>query len=368
MKILHIITSLRLGGAEKLLSETLPLMSDTYKLNVDILIIENDGLFLKEALIKNDIKILTLNSKGKISNFIEILKHIRNYDIIHSHLFLSVYLVALSKYFIKNKILIMTEHSTHNKRRNKKYFKKIEKIIYSKYDKIISISQEVQNNLKNWLNCPNMILNNKFILIENGINLKKYLFSTGYKKTTFFTDDTFLLAMVGSFSNAKDQATIIRSLKYLPNNVNLLLIGEGPNNEKLKLLTAQLSLNDRVIFTGLRNDVEKILKTIDVSIVSSNWEGFGLVAVEAMASKKPVIASNVDGLKQIVKGSGIIFEKGSDKELADKILELMNNNNYYNNISEQCYLKSKHYSIDNMVKSYYLVYTELYKGKNNAFI
>jgi glycosyltransferase involved in cell wall biosynthesis len=363
MKILHIITSLRLGGAEKLLSETLPLMKNTYKLNVDILIIEDDGTFLKEALIENGIKILTLKSKGKISNFFEILKHIKNYDIIHSHLFLGVYFVALSKYFIKDKILIMTEHSTHNKRRNKKYFKNIEKTIYLKYDKVISISQEVENNLKNWLNYPNMISNDKFILIENGINLKKYLLSTGYKKTVFFTADTFLLAMVGSFSNAKDQATIIKSLKYLPTNINLLLIGEGPNKKSLELLATQLLVEDRVIFTGLRNDVEKILKTIDVSIVSSNWEGFGLVAVEAMASRKPVIASNVDGLKQIVSGSGIIFEKGNDKELANKILELINDNNYYHKISEQCYLKSKHYSIDNMVESYCLIYAELNKGK-----
>lgn len=81
----------------------------------------------------------------------------------------------------------------------------------------------------------------------------------------------------------------------------------------------QLNLSNRITLLGIRSDVYALLKMSDIAVLSSHWEGFGLAAAEAMAAEIPVIASNVDGLAQVVENGGVLFEKGNVKELAEKI-------------------------------------------------
>ncbi len=360
MKILHVITSLTMGGAEKLISDMVPRMKYDFGFETDILILSNYNDNFTAKLIEKNIKVITLKNNRNFSlfSFFEALRHMKNYDIIHSHLFPANYLVGLSKFFLKNKILITTEHATHNRRRNKNYLRFLEQYIYSKYDQIITISDKTNENLQNWLNISN---NDRFSVIDNGIDLDKYSMAKPLEKSSFMSySNPFLIAMTGNFRIDKDQATIVRALQYLPENIHLLLIGDGSNRNNLVKLTDELSLKERVTFMGFRNDVERILKTIDIAIVSSNWEGFGLVAVEAMAAKIPVIVSDVDGLKQVVGDGGIVFEKGNSKELASKILELMNNNDYYKNIAEKGFKQAQKYSIEQTVLKYLKVYDKLW--------
>ena len=111
--------------------------------------------------------------------------------------------------------------------------------------------------------------------------------------------------MVARFSEQKDQPTLIKAIKELPENVHLLLIGEGTLKQKNENLAKEIGVSDKVHFLGFRNDVERILKTVDIVVLSSNWEGFGLAAAEGMAAGKPVIASKVEGLREIVDGYGL---------------------------------------------------------------
>src|SRR5699024_7093835 len=137
-------------------------------------------------------------------------------------------------------------------------------------------------------------------------------YSKSYLNKTLRKED-ILLCMIGRFSEQKDQKTIINSLKYLPDNIKLILVGDGEKKNELKLLTQELGLTNRVIFMGVRNDIPKIYKTIDIPIISSNWEGFGLVAVEGMAAGKPIIASDVPGLFNIVNDYGLTFKKNNPR-------------------------------------------------------
>lgn len=95
--------------------------------------------------------------------------------------------------------------------------------------------------------------------------------------------------------------------------------------------------------------------------MSSHWEGFGLVAVEGMAVGKPVIASNVDGLKQVVEGYGLLFEDDDYKELASKIKKLESDKIFYNKISTLCCKRAQYFDITNMANRYMAVYHEVDK-------
>ena len=111
----------------------------------------------------------------------------------------------------------------------------------------------------------------------------------------------------------------------------------------------------------LFRSVNTLFAQADVCVVSSNYEGFGLVAAEAMASNVPVIASNVEGLNEVVAGAGILFEKGDYKELAQKIKELMSDSDLYANVQIKQEKRVLKYDIKSTTQKYLDVYTNLLK-------
>ncbi len=352
MRILHIINSLNTGGAEKLIVDTLPLYNKN-KIKTDLLLLKKSDTILSKQ-IEGNLNVFSINAKSyyNFSNIFKLKKIIGEYDIIHAHLFPTLYLLAFCKFlFYPNKMIIFTEHSTNNKRRDKFYLRWIEKFIYSQYNKIICISKGTEITLLKHIG------NNykgKLITIDNGIDLS--IFKPNELQPNLRKKEKIVLTQVSSFRYPKDQDTIIRSLKLLPENVIVQLAGSGPRLDECKKLAKQLNLQDRVSFLGQRSDIPEILHNTDVCIMSSFYEGFGLSAVEAMACKKPIIASNVEGLKEIVEGFGTLFDVENEKQLAAAILKLINDNDYYNQVAESCYKRSKDYDINTMVANYVAVY------------
>ncbi len=359
MKILHIINSLGSGGAEKLIEEMLPLMNEYKDIEADVMLLSDKNNVFDKNLKNRNVKII-ISPLKKLYNPLNIY-YIRKciienqYDIVHVHLFPAFYWTSLaSKLILKNKPkFIMTEHSTHNRRRDKKCLRHLEKFIYSNYDKIISVSQQVQDNLISWIK-PKQSKLNKFIVIENGINVDKFKHALPYKKSEIcsqFTDDTKLLCMVGRFSKQKDQSTLIKAMKKLPLNVHLLLVGEGELKHQNEELTKELGVNNRVHFLGFRNDVERILKTCDIVVLSTNWEGLSLASIEGMASERPFLASRVQGIKKIVDGYGLLFEQGNVEQLSNLIKKILNDDKLYKEITNRCIKRAEMYCIDNTVRA-----------------
>lgn len=367
MKVLQIINNLGSGGAEKLISDFVPVMNKSENLNVDILLLTDEGNIYSDQLNEMGISIHTISLRNLYSplNIYHIRKYIveGKYDIVHAHIFPTNYWVSLaSMTILRNKPkFVLTEHSTYNKRRSIKYFRYIEKGIYSNYDKVICISEKTYENLIEWIN-PKTKFIEKYKVIQNGINLSRYNDSTPLKMkeiNTLFDSNTKLVAMVGRFSAAKDQETVIKAMTYLEDNVHLLLVGEGSLKNYNKELSKSLGLKNRVHFLGYRNDVERILKTVDIIVMSSNWEGFGLAAVEGMASKKPVIATDIPGLRDIVNEGGLLFERKNSKDLSRLIRVLIDNSEYYDEICKSGLRKSKEYSLSNMINKYINIYNDI---------
>ncbi|MGO1372088.1 MAG: glycosyltransferase [Senegalia sp. (in: firmicutes)] len=366
MKVLHVINNLGAGGAEKLIEESLPIMNGAKGIKVELLLLSDQGNVFDEGLRKSGISIDVIPGK-KIANPLNIY-HIRKYilvgkyDVVHAHLFPTIYWVSIaSKLMWKNKPkFFYTEHSTHNRRRNKRFLRPVEKFIYSSFEKIISISDATQENLIKWLKpSPNYM--GKFTVSHNGINIKKFKDAKTYVKSAIndsFSEDTQLLCMVARFSEAKDQPTIIKAMQYIPENIHLLLVGEGPlkcNNEQL---AEDMAVENRVHFLGFRNDIERILRTCDIIIQSSNWEGFGLAAIEGMAAGKPVIASDVEGLREVVCGAGMLFEKSNVEELVS-IIKLMLEDSCYNECVKLSFNRASKYNIDIMSEKTLHIYKTL---------
>ena len=363
MKILQIINSLATGGAEKLLLDTIPLYRKA-GIEMDVLLLwDNNQPFTVALKALNCCKVMVLNESDDyrdiyaISNIFKLRTYLKAYDIAHVHLFPSLYFVRLASIGLPIKLLF-TEHNTNNRRINNKKFKLLERWCYNRYQKIVCISDEIKLLYSQYLNLPE-----RLVIIENGINLETIFSAKSYAKTqiaeSIYEEDKVLLQVSG-FRNQKDQDTLIKALSFLPSHFKVLLVGDGERKNDLISLVNFLGLQNRVLLLGLRMDVANLLKSVDLVVLSSHYEGLSLASVEGMASGKPFLASNVPGLKGVVEGAGILFEKGNAEELASKIKELMHNTELYSQVANACQERSKKYDIQVMVNKHIQLYQEVY--------
>ncbi|WP_282116062.1 glycosyltransferase [Cellulophaga baltica] len=362
MKILQAINSLATGGAEKLVIDLIDKLA-LKDFEVSLLLLDgSDSVFLKKLKSKHPkIKIYVLGDNKNIykpKNILKIRTIIKNYDLVHVHLFPTFYWVAFANLFtFKASKLLFTEHNTTNKRRNKKSIKLIEKFVYNQYHKIITISDAVDLNLKEHLS-PSY---NKCIeLVYNGINLEEIKKASPLDLSEFnIPTNSKTILQVSSFTAQKSQDIAIKALLKLPENFHLILIGDGVTKEMNINLAKEKNVLDRTHFLGVRGDVPQFLKTVDFVVLASKYEGLSLASVEGLASGKPFLASNSPGLKEVVENSGILFENEND--LSAKILELNNDHKFYNEIVHKCKTKSENYNIEKMVDAYIKIYNSLPK-------
>lgn len=353
MKILHVISSLRTGGAEHLMVDLLPRLRNLGN-EVDICVFSGERTAFYNELENAGIKVIPLSKNGKVYDvryIPKLRKLMKQYDIVHTHITAPQYFAAIGK--PKGVKLITTEHATSNRRRNSVIFKVLDKWMYGRYSKIISISEPCDENLKKYLG-PDY----PFCVIKNGVDVNRFLNATS---VDLHLDGKKVMTMVAGFRYEKDQPTVIRSLKYLPEDYHLVLVGDGEKRPELEALIAELGLTERVHLLGLRTDVPGILKASDFVIMSSHREGLSLSNVEGMASGKPFIASDVEGLREVTKGYGVLFPHGDDKALAEEILKLDADAEYKADVVRRCQEKAIQYDINVMAEKYMDVYKKLVK-------
>ncbi len=143
---------------------------------------------------------------------------------------------------------------------------------------------------------------------------------------------------------------------HLPASIKLVLVGEGILKNDCESIAKELELQERVFFIGLRMDVPQLLKSADIVVLSSHYEGLSLSSIEGMAAGKPFVASNVPGLKEVVQGAGILFPVGDDVQLAVEISKLLEDKIHYTIIATACKQRAAEYNIDKMVDQHIKLY------------
>ena len=361
MKIIHYINDVASAGAEKLLTDLLPILSE-YGHEVIIICSNNKKSSSKHLKIlkKHGIKIYDLNlsfyNPFQVFKLIKIFKK-ENPHIMHAHLFPTQYWLALTKLFYKNKEIkfIKTEHSVLNERKSYKVLRGLEKFIYNQYDKIIGITDEVSENLKNWLSYP--ADSNKIITINNGVNLDEIRNSKALPSTIEFSKDNFNILMVARFDGyAKDQKTLIDALEFLPKNTIIYFAGDGASFEEMKNYVKAKELEQQVKFLGVRSDVYILMHNIDLNVLSTNFEGLSGVTLESLASSKPFIGSDVVGVNSLVPSKEFLFEPKNAKSLSERIIKIMNNVELQNKMVAKGNMHIKKYDINKMANSYNQLY------------
>lgn len=357
MRVLHIITSLNIGGAEKLMVDLLPKLK-AKGVETELLLFVGNRTMFYDQLERENIKIHVFAEEGSVYNPKHLLRLYRflkknKFDVIHTHNTAPQLFAAIVS-VVSHLRLVTTEHNTTNRRRSWKWYRSIDQWMYNKYKSVISISDAADQNLKEYLSINDD--NEKYLTVYNGVDISKLENAVA----TYAQTAKKIITMVAGFRQQKDQDTLIKSFALLPKGqYELWLVGDGERREELKTLVDSEGLNDTVKFWGIRQDIPSILKSSDVIVMSSHYEGLSLSSVEGMAVGKPFIASDVDGLHEITEDAGLLFNHGDYQQLADIIIELTNNKELYDKVADRCLIRARQYDISKMVDGYMAVYNSL---------
>ena len=170
--------------------------------------------------------------------------------------------------------------------------------------------------------------------------------------------------MVARFMFMKRQDTIVEAMSKLPDSFHACVVGSVPNDEgllKVKKKAEELNVKNRIHFLYLRSDVPRILKTSDVIMMSSKYEGLSLSSIEGMAAGKPFVATDVNGLREVVQGAGVLFDLNNSDELAKILMKLNSDKEYYKMISDRCKVRASLYDIQKMIDGYMNLYQKFVK-------
>ena len=329
VKVLHVINSLAQGGAERLLSELLPQLQHLGVHNT-VLALDGRNAVFADPLIAAGIPVIFARQRSGHDNaaspfnplhVVSVVRTIRQIQpaFVHAHLAPSFHWCAVASLFAHKPVYITTEHASQNKRMHMPLLKGFEAWCYSRYRTVICVSTGVNDALRDWLHLPP----SKLIVIPNGIDPGK--FGPDGEPAADVRErlqGRKGIAMTARLVPVKDHETALRTLALLSQQYALVLIGDGPERKAIEERARALGIVDRCLLLGARNDVPQILRACHLYLQTSIKEGFGIAVLEAMASRLPVVASNVSGLAELVKDAGLFFPQGDARAAAAALLRL----------------------------------------------
>jgi glycosyltransferase involved in cell wall biosynthesis len=173
----------------------------------------------------------------------------------------------------------------------------------------------------------------KLAHVANGIDTTRFATPADIdsgRRAAGLPPGAFVVGTVGRLAAIKRQDVLIRGFARLAArhaSAHLLIVGDGPKREDLQLLAAGLGVAGKVTFAGYVDGPEQLLGLIDAFALSSDSEGMPLAVLEAWAAGKPVVASRVGGLPELVADgrTGFLFSAGDDLELAERLGRLADN-------------------------------------------
>ena len=353
MRVLHVIDSLVLGGAEVLVKDLAPRMR-ARGIDFEVLILRRTNSPVEVAVRESGVPVHDTELKNLYSpvQIVKLARVVDRYDVVHVQLFpAQLWTAAAFAWRRRPARLITTEQNTWNYRRDHWWLRPLDAWMYRQYELIACNSEGTAAELRRW--CPSTA--DKLRIVDNGIPLEQFVTATPAELDGFIVPGLTRLAFVARMYPQKDHATLFRALTKVP-NAQLVLVGDGPLRPQLQDMAQRLGIANRVAFLGLRTDVAQVLKACDIYVHSTNSDGFGIAACEAMAAGLPVIVSDVPGLAEVVEGAGIVFPKGDDEALARELRMLIASPDRCRQMSRASSERAQHFSIDRIVDEYIDLY------------
>ncbi|WOD43490.1 N-acetyl-alpha-D-glucosaminyl L-malate synthase BshA [Hwangdonia lutea] len=228
----------------------------------------------------------------------------------------------------------------------------------NKSDAVTAVSQSLKEDTLRLFD-----IKNEINVVSNFIDLSKYNHDfTDCQRAMMATDNEKIITHISNFREVKrvqDVITIFYNIqKEIP--AKLMLVGEGPEREKMEWQCQELGITDKVVFFGKSNEIDKILCFSDLFLLPSQTESFGLAALEAMASGVPVISSNTGGIPEVnIHGvSGFLSEVGDVSDMTKNALHILKDDNRLKTFKSNARKESLKYDLHHIVPQYETIYED----------
>ncbi len=299
------------------------------------------------------------------------------YHIVHTHNSKSGFLGRLAAQLAGIPVIVHTVHgfAFHDQEPlwRQSLFRNLERMGSHWCDKMIFISQP----LIDWALREKITDKENIEKIYSGIQLDQFRpvmadVKMKNREKWKLNKDDLVIGIVSKLWEGKGHTTLIEAFKTLKqrlDNVKLVIVGEGDLYGELLRAVDKSGLSDSVLFTGFQMDVSEILSTFDVAVLPSFFEGMGRVLLEAMAMEKPVVASHVGGIPDLVKHqlNGLLVKPGDVAELANALEQILNDRVFSSKMGKEGRKRiQEQFSADIMVQSIDKVYQELLTRKGVA--
>ena len=352
IRVLQVVPSFNVGGAEGLVLTYLRNF-DSSCMDMKAVSFYAPGGSIYDKIIKAEkLPVAYLNKKGPLDiTFVKQLKaeiESFNPDVIHTHMSALKYVVMAGTL---GKPIFHTIHSEVITDAGI-YDRFVNRFLFKKYKVTpIALHEELREDINNYYGCNNTVV------VSNGIDVDKFRNGVSIRDELGIAGESLVLCHVGSFSKPKNHEFLIKVFKkvleYKP-NASLILVGGGVLEDSIRKHVLDEGLDGKVLFLGNRTDVANILKSSDVFVFPSLYEGFGIAVLEAEASGMPAVVSDkvpasickANNVKLLPLDAGLL-------EWCDTILKVEGERNESVNIGIE------KYDINNILRELYDVY--LYK-------
>jgi glycosyltransferase involved in cell wall biosynthesis len=357
--VAHIIDRLPADGAERLLVDVLKNRSSNFNYVVLCLI---DGGELVEELQQMGLRVIVFkrHSKFDLSLLWRVALWLRKHKVavVHTHLFTADSWGRTAALLARTPKIFNTVHSTNTWKNI--IHRVVDNILARFSTKVIACSHTVAQGLQQ----RDFISDKKIVTISNGIDFERFstLKPTVMSEIKYLREKTIKMALIGRLHPAKghtDLLSVLAKLKQDGLNFHVFFVGEGELKNEIAEAISALDLHDYVSMLGFRRDIPNILANIDILLMPSRWEGLPITLLEAMAMAKPVLASAVGGIPDVISDgeNGLLFKAGNEQELSKKLRNLLMSKDLreiYGNTAKN--MVKKHYNAKVVAQKYEELY------------
>lgn len=343
IRVMHLNASVQIGGAEKVIMTLSKGMKDTAFDPIVASFVtygesaSGGGEFIEESKrLGIDTRIITTKKMCRFMlselfrNLFDLCRLIRKEKIklLHTHGY-KADIIGLAASKILNIPIVSTAHGWTSCSKNVKLYEFLDRLALRFFDRVIAVSDSVKDRL-----LKSHISPQKIEKIYNAIELKtssEVLLSTKSFKDSFnLSNGNKLIGAIGRLSIEKGLSYFLEAGKEVISRypqIRLLIVGEGPERQNLEIMAERFAIKDKVIFCGFQKDISTIYSILDVVVLSSVTEGLPLTLLEALAHEKPVVATRVGGVPELIKDgeTGILVNPKDSQGLANGILKILDN-------------------------------------------
>jgi glycosyltransferase involved in cell wall biosynthesis len=362
-RILHVTHSLNVGGLERVVVD----LARGFKemgYTVDIACLSESRPLGEEAE-KQGHRVFSLGKKSgvdwRLAFRLAEKTRTGHYEIVHTHNTAGLVYGGTAGLLARVPRIIHTEHGKEPGYENNRLLNMAEHFLMRRVHQVVVVSED----LKNTVASSAKLRGKKIVVIPNGIAVNDFYQPSLRNETRRglgIGQDEFVIGSIGRLVPLKNHRFLVHLLNSLRDDLpkmKLVIIGDGPMRVNLERECMNRMLSNRVLFLGERRDIPNLLSALDLFVQPSLTEGISITLIEAMAARKPILASDVGGNPEVINSydNGILVSLDRLEEWVEIIRRVVQDKGLRESLSEKARQRAlEKFSVERMVASYASIY------------